>query len=133
MQVDVNIKDGEHPDSISVKEPVVYESTTESLGNSVKKNNAIYVAANIKGKYKSFSDGQLVSIKLQENLLVNGIFNKKGNTILGTGWLIDDRVMIDLGYDSHSLALINDGKKGIAVSDLKDGQPVLLKVLNEDN
>jgi len=133
MQVDVNIKDGEHPDSISVKEPVVYESTTESPGNSVKKNNAIYVAANIKGKYKSFSDGQLVSIKLQENLLVNGIFNKKGNTILGTGWLIDDRVMIDLGYDSHSLALINDGKKGIAVSDLKDGQPVLLKVLNEDN
>jgi hypothetical protein len=41
--------------------------------------------------------------------------------------------MIDLGYDSHSLALINDGKKGVAVSHLKDGQPVLLKVLNEDN
>ena len=133
MQVDVNTKDGEHPDSISAKEPVPGETSSDATNNTIKKSNAIYVAANIKGKYKNFSDGQLISIKLQENLSVNGIFNKKGNTIMGTGWLIDDRVMIDLGYDTHSLALINDGKKGIAVTDLKDGEPVLLRVVQDSD
>jgi len=134
MQVNIDTKDGEHPDNISEKEPIPGESST--LPNrDAKKNDVVYVAANIKGKYKNFSDGQLISIQLQENLMVNGIFNKQGNKILGTGWLIDDRIMIDLGYDSHALTLINanDGKKGIAFSQLKNNEPVLLKVLKAED
>ena len=129
MTVNVNTDDGEHPDSVNAKElPVGKPDYLVPKTNTRKKQNAIYIAANIKGKYKNFSDGQLISVELQDDLLVNGIFNKKGNIIKGIGWHIDDRIMVDLGYEDHSLSLINDGKKGITPAELKNGQPVLLKV-----
>lgn len=134
MTVNINTDDGEHPDSVSAKEPAIENPAyIKPKNNAFKNQNAIYIAANIKGKYKNFSDGQLISIELQDNLTVNGIFNRKGNVIKGIGWLIDDRIFIDLGYEDHAVTLINDGKKGIAVAQLKNNQPVLLKVQTADN
>ncbi len=134
MTVNINTGDGEHPDSVSTA-----GSTAESPAvikpkiNTGQKQNVIYVAASIEGKYKNFSDGQLISIKLLDDLNVNGIFNSKGNVIKGTGWLIDNRILIDLGYEDHAVTLINDGKKGVDAAKLKNNQPVLLKVLVDDN
>lgn len=133
MVVNVRTNDGEHPDSVSAKEPADNHSYLKSLNNTTQKQNAVYVAANVKGKYKSFSDGQLIAIQLQENLTVNGVFNKKGNIIKGVGWFIDDRIFIDLGYEDHAVTLINNGKKGIDVSQLKNDQPVLLKILTQED
>ena len=49
----------------------------------------------------------------------------------GKGWIIGDRVFIDLGYGTHDVSLVDPkGQKGVALSDLKNKEGVLLKVKN---
>lgn len=92
-----------------------------------------FVAAHIKGKYRDFKDGDLVSIELDDNLTVQGGFTRKGNTISGAGWLIDGKIYVDLGY-GHELTLYDtEAKKGLAIEKLEKNQPVLLKNLIYDD
>ncbi len=135
MEVKVDLGDGQHPDSVSAKETINENISNEQLKKTEeqKPKKFTYIAANIKGKYKNFSDGQLISIELQDDLFVKGIFNLKGNIITGTGWMIDDRIFIDLGYEDHDIVLLSNGKKGVEPTELKNDEPILLRIQDEED
>ncbi|HEX5150751.1 MAG TPA: lytic transglycosylase domain-containing protein [Parafilimonas sp.] len=128
MQVSVVQNDGIHPDNLNIKEPPkptnadLATTEQENTGNSKFK----YLLATINEKYKGFNDGDLITVKLGEDLEVKGIFNKKGNLLKGNGWIIDDRIFIDLG---HEITLLDiTGRKGISLTNLKKNEAILLKV-----
>ncbi|CAN5609286.1 hypothetical protein BH10BAC3_BH10BAC3_34930 [soil metagenome] len=89
--------------------------------------------ANITGKYKKFKDGDLVHIKLQEDLEFPGFFRRQGNEFIGSGWILEGRVYVELPY-GHSLQLFDQNfKKGIALNELKADEPVVLKLSYTDD
>ena len=122
MKVDVNEADGAHPVDLNHGKIKSTISTDAFL-------KAKFVFATIKGKYKHIHDGDVVNFVLQDELKVKNIYTFKNATIGGTAWIIDGRVMINLGYN-HDVVLTDlYGEKGIALSNLKNKQPVVLKVL----
>lgn len=89
--------------------------------------------ANISGRYKKFKDGDLVHIRLQEDMEFPGFFRRQGNEFIGSGWILEGRVYVELPY-GHSLQLFDqDFKKGISLSQLQDGEPVVLKLSYTDD
>jgi membrane-bound lytic murein transglycosylase D len=101
-----------------------------------KVENYRFLGAKIRGKYTGFNDRDLVTIELYENFELKGNFRSKGTIIKGTGWIIDGKVFIDLGYD-HDVIIYDKngnggkpGEQGIDLSTLKDKEPILLKVKN---
>ena len=122
------------------KNPVSIEATQlnikeEDLRNTeaapeFSENEFTTIRAVIEGKYKTFEEGDLVTIRLTDNLQIGGSFTRRGNVIKGNGWFIDDRIFIGIGSGEDGIILIdaNDLKKGIAISSLKNKQAVLLKV-----
>jgi len=120
MEVTVKEDDGAHPESITDK-------VTTTVQPTAKKTKLI--AANIKGKYNNFTDGSVISIQIHENLQVRNRFTRAGNIIKGIGWIIDDRVFIDLGYTDHDVILYDsNSKQGNPLDELKNKEPLLLKV-----
>ncbi|HOZ50548.1 MAG TPA: lytic transglycosylase domain-containing protein [Chitinophagaceae bacterium] len=85
------------------------------------------ISAHIKGKYKNFQDGDLVTIQIEEPFEMDGAFKAKGSTISGTGWMIDDKIYVDLGYGPDVMFCDAGGVKGINPSDLGKDRPVLIK------
>jgi membrane-bound lytic murein transglycosylase D len=131
MTVKVNAGDGKHPEKVVIKELAKPASIPGKSEPQSDMNQFKYLAANIKGKYKKFEDGDLVSVELLENLEVKGSFSRKGNVLQGKGWVIGDRIFIDLGYPDHSVTLLDiSGKKGIPVDGLKNKMSIILKVEN---
>lgn len=135
MTVKVTENDGQHPETIpSINETgniVAGEKPKTVIRPSIKKSKL--VGANIKGKYKNFEDGKVILIELQEDLQVKNRFVRAGNTIKGVGWIISDRVFIDLGFDDHYVTLYDaNSKQGILLAALKNEEPLLLKVQYED-
>jgi membrane-bound lytic murein transglycosylase D len=128
MQVNVAENDGIHPDNINIKEPL--KPTSADLITTEPKNETNgkfkYLFATINEKYKVFKDGNLVTIKLGEDLELEGSFKKKGNLLKGNGWIIDNRIFVDVGRGITLLDIT--GKKGILLDDLKKNEPVLLKI-----
>jgi membrane-bound lytic murein transglycosylase D len=49
--------------------------------------------------------------------------------IQGRGWIIDDRVVVDLGYDHYVVLMDSEKVKGITLKTLKNKDDVLLKVI----
>ena len=49
--------------------------------------------------------------------------------IQGRGWIIDDRVVVDLGYDHYVILMDSKKEKGIALKSLKNKEEVLLKLI----
>lgn len=89
------------------------------------------VSAEIVGKYRSFKDGDAITIELQENLQTLSGFYRKGTPIKGKGWIIDDRVHIDLGFGSDNVILYDtNSEQGVALPSLKKGEQVILRVQN---
>ncbi|MBC7889029.1 MAG: lytic transglycosylase domain-containing protein [Ferruginibacter sp.] len=122
-----NEKDSSHPADINLSDTAL---TTAIIPVNEESVTSRYIAASIRGKYKDFHDGDLVTIELRESLQVRNRFVRKGNTIKGPGWIIDDKVFIDLNF-GRSVALCDgSSSKGVSLSALKDGVPVLLKVTN---
>lgn len=119
MTVKVDEADGVHPVNLNKK-----LSPLKKTDHSKIK----FVAAQVQGKYKKFKDGELVSIILQEDLQVFNRFNGKGTIIQGRGWIIDDRVQIDLGFNHNVILLDLKNEKGIAMKELKNKEKVILKV-----
>lgn len=127
MTVKVNENDGEHPLKMAKR--------SKSSNVSAKENSSKvkFVSAEIIGKYKNFKDGGLISLKLTDDLLVGSRFSSKMTKIQGRGWIIDNRVMVDLGYE-HSVILCDlSNEKGIPISSLKDSEKVILKVINTND
>jgi hypothetical protein len=94
---------------------------------AARKTPPVFIEARITGKYKHFSDGDVVGIELEQSLKTKGSFTKKGNEIKGRGWIIEDRVYVDVGFGHDVLLYDKNQEKGIALSALKKGEPVLLK------
>ena len=120
MTVKVDETDGVHPETLDKKIPVIKNTNA---------GNYKFVAAEIVGKYKNFKDGYTVSIILKEDLQVANRFTSKGIKIQGRGWIIDNRVVVDLGYDHYVVLLDNKKEKGIPLKSLKNKEEVILKVI----
>jgi len=122
MKVDINESDGLHPEELK-KEKI------KSVKVAPVKEK--YVSAKIIGKYKNFKDGDIVYFELENDLQVNNRFTARGSTIQGRAWIIDDRVLVDLGYDHKVTLLDNSNEKGILRDNLKSKEPVKLKVIED--
>jgi len=119
MTVKIDENDGEHPVNLVKGSKMVRKADLSKVK---------YVSAQIIGKYKNFKDNDIISLKLLDDLQVYNRFTGKGVTIQGRGWIIDGRVMIDLGYD-HTVILYDlKNEKGVAKKSLKNKELVLMKV-----
>lgn len=121
VTVKLDKDDGEHP--------LVLRAKTKAVKKKKESENIKFVSAQITGKYKKFKDGDLVSLKLIDDLQVFNRFTVKETIIQGRGWIIDGRVLLDLGYDHTVVVLDLKNEKGIALNSLKNKELVLLKVV----
>ena len=125
MKVNINEADGLHPDDLK-------QGFNKNSGNDpVLKTKD--VPAKVTGKYKNLKDGDLVSFVLGDNLQVQNRFTSKGITIQGRAWIIDEVVMVDLGYDHYVTLFDKKNNKGIPLRKLKNKQEVVLKVVENEN
>ena len=125
MNVDINQADGQHPEDL--KEGI--EVISAPIAIVAPRVRVKYVSAKVTGKYKKINDGDLVSIRLEDDLQVQNRFTAKGSIIQGRAWIIDDKVLVDLGYD-HSVSLLDlSNEKGLPLQKLKNKEPVKLKVM----
>ena len=77
----------------------------------------------------TFEDGQLVSILLLDDLQVNGVYIRRNTKLSGRGWIVSDRVYVDLGFGNTITLCDAGGKKGVPAQSLKSGEDVrLLKI-----
>ncbi|SHM81765.1 lytic transglycosylase domain-containing protein [Chitinophaga sp. CF418] len=77
----------------------------------------------------SFEDGQLVSILLLDDLQANGVYIRKNTKLSGRGWIVSDRVYVDLGFGNTITLCDAGGRKGVPAGSLKSGEDVrLLKI-----
>jgi hypothetical protein len=123
MTVKVDENDGEHPVNLNAKTKTVKKI------NKADVEKIKFVSAKITGKYKKFKDGDIISFNLLDDLQFYNRFQGKGTTIQGKGWIIDDRVLVDLGYDHNVIVLDLKNEKGIALKDLKNKELVIMKVI----
>ena len=119
MTIKVDESDGVHPVNLDKKLNPLKKADPSKIK---------FVSAQVTGKYKKFKDGEIVSFILQEELQVFNRYSGKGTVIQGRGWIIDDRVQIDLGYDHNVILLDLKNEKGIALKKLKNKEMVLMKV-----
>jgi hypothetical protein len=124
MTVKVDESDGAHPVNLDKKLKPIKNTDASKIK---------FVSAQITGKYKKFKDGEIVSFILQEDLQVFNRYSAKGTIIQGRGWIIDDRVQIDLGYDHNVILLDLTNEKGVALKELKNKGMVLMKVNTSNN
>jgi hypothetical protein len=130
MTVKVNQRDGNHPEKINTKVDRNDLKTAQAKPKMEDEGTITFISAEIVGKYKKFDDGDLVSFKLQDNLQVANRFTAKGNIIQGRGWLIDDKIYIDLGYDRSIVIYDLNNQKGISFASLKKKETVIMKIIN---
>ncbi|MEO8771189.1 MAG: transglycosylase SLT domain-containing protein [Ferruginibacter sp.] len=121
MKFDLNAKDGAHPSDLG----------QGNVQNAINTNRTIVpgykiISARITQKYKNLKDGDLVTFILDDDLEVGSRFTAKGQPIIGTAWIIGDRVQIDLGYGHKVILYDFDIKKGIGLSELKKKRPAVL-------
>ncbi len=125
---------GNYPTELKVKEISKNENLEKNPTNTppVELAKIIkYIQANIIGKYKNFKEGNIVSFQFVSDLQVANRFTGQENIVQGIGWIIDNRVVVDLGYE-HSVIVCDqqDNQKGLTLSSLKNKESVLLKVIN---
>lgn len=99
-----------------------------------RKTRNFLVAAKIISDGKPFRDGSLLSFELQSDLRLSGSFKKKGSIIKGQGWLIDDRVMVDMGFGTEIEVQDKMQQKGLSPEDaVRDEEYVVLKTEVDDD
>jgi hypothetical protein len=133
QNVEIQVKDDGKaaPNDEAIQNVAKPEATDLKVDEVAFRKAAKLVSAEIIGKYKDFKDGDEITIELQENLQTLRGFIRKGSRIKGNGWIIDDRVHIDLGFNTNNVILYDtDSKQGIAPSSLKKGEQVILRVQN---
>jgi len=95
-------------------------------------DTTFYVSAHIKPD-KKFEEGDFVNIILDEDMKTSKGVVYKGSSIAPLGWVVDDRIVVDLGYGTDVLLYDVDMIRGVALSTVqvkgKKGIPVLLKVV----
>ena len=135
MTVKVDEDDGKHPEelneNVTITEKEIIEKPKTPKEDELK--SIKFISAQVTGKYKRFKDGDLVSLTLKENLQVENRFTRKGVVVQGRGWIIDDRIYIDLGYDHDVIIFDLNNEKGIALNSLKRKELVILKITEAMN
>ncbi|MBO9732246.1 MAG: transglycosylase SLT domain-containing protein [Chitinophaga sp.] len=91
----------------------------------VKSGIAVYAARLQNNTH--FEDGQLISIQLLDDLQANGVYIRKNSSLSGKGWLVSNRVYVDLGFGNSIVLYAEDGKKGVPADLLKTGGAVQLR------
>ncbi|MDQ2753009.1 MAG: lytic transglycosylase domain-containing protein [Bacteroidota bacterium] len=111
-----------------VADTSMFSKLTLPVGKKEQKQtqNIKLIGGYIKGKYKDFHDGDLVSVQIDEDLQTRGSYTCKGSVIRGTGWVIDDKVYVDLGYGHDVLLGDIAGGRGLPINRLKKDEAVLL-------
>ncbi|SFE04873.1 Transglycosylase SLT domain-containing protein [Chitinophaga sp. CF118] len=74
-----------------------------------------------------FKDGQLVTLLLLDDLQSNGVYISKNTKISGRGWLVSNRIYVDLGFGNTIILCDAGGRKGVPPETLKSGGDVRLK------
>lgn len=122
------LTDGGSDDDAVFKSLTLKTSKTQQKVDTLPADKIVYISAQLKGKYKNFSDGDLVTIQLNEDMTTKDGFKRKKSTIKGYGWMIDDRIYVDLGF-GHEVTLYDvTMKKGVEISELESGKAhVILK------
>lgn len=121
MKFDFNSSDGAHPTDLQ-------QGNVQNAINTNKKIVPKYntITAHVSQRYKKLQDGDLVTFILDDDLEVGSRFTAKGQPVIGTAWIIGDRVQIDLGYGHKVILYDFDIKKGIGLSQLKKKRPTVL-------
>lgn len=130
LELKVTENDGIHPKDVTINNiPQPKESDLKSSEMSLRK--AKLVGAQVTGKYINFKDGDSVIIKLQENIQTRNIFQRGGSFIAGRGWIIGERVFVDLGFESNDVILYDSkSQQGIPLDALRDQEQLILRILN---
>ncbi|MEC5142801.1 lytic transglycosylase domain-containing protein [Chitinophaga sp. 212800010-3] len=76
---------------------------------------------------KAFADGELVNIQLVDDLQTEGVYIRRNSNLSGKGWLVSNRVYVDLGFGNGVVLYAADGKKGVPAELLKTGGDVQLR------
>ncbi|MEO6831238.1 MAG: lytic transglycosylase domain-containing protein [Chitinophagaceae bacterium] len=98
------------------------------------KTKSFLVPARIVSDGTPFRDGQIITFQLVSDLKLSSSLQRAGSKIKGQGWLIDDRVYIDLGYGHDVEVMDKMMNKGITPEDAAtDDQYVVLKTQIDDN
>jgi membrane-bound lytic murein transglycosylase D len=110
----------------------IVAQTEGSIAPTVPEPDISFLKAVIVGDYLPFKDGSIVEIRILENLIADGSYRRKESLIRGKGYLIDDRIYVDLGFE-HVVQLY-DSKlvKGIPETQMKNKENVLLRVETYD-
>jgi membrane-bound lytic murein transglycosylase D len=131
ISLDITNRKDLHPEQVSVDSTLTIAEVDKHTASTIRQPPGKFrlVSASISGKYKAFNDGELVEIEIHDHLQVGNWYASKGNKIAGRGWIIDDRVFVDLGFNNHDVILYDkDGKQGIPLSNLKNKVPLSIKV-----
>ena len=133
LEIKVNEKGQAAPDSTAIEHVAKpAETDLKMMEEETFRQSATLVGGRITSKHKGFKDGDDITIVLEETLNTPSGFQRKGTSITGKGWIIDgDRIHIDLGIKSNTVILYDkNSEQGIAVSSLKKGEQVILRVQN---
>jgi membrane-bound lytic murein transglycosylase D len=103
-----------------------FKSIRINVGEKTTKSTYIAYAARLQSNI-GFQDGQLVSILLLDDLQSNGVYIKKNTKLSGRGWLVSNRIYVDLGFGNTIVLCDKVGNKGVPPDVLKSGGDVRLK------
>lgn len=103
-----------------------FRSIRINIGAKSEKATVTTLAARMQSS-TSFEDGQLVSILLLDDLQANGVYIRKQTKLSGRGWLVSNRIYVDLGFGNMVVLCDAGGKKGVSPETLKSGGEVRLQ------
>jgi membrane-bound lytic murein transglycosylase D len=90
-----------------------------------------YYAAFVEGS-KKFEDGDLVRVIFDEDIHTSSGPSRKGYSFKATGWIIDDRVFIDLNMGHELVLLGEDNRKGIALEAFRRNKKVSVIIKQQE-
>lgn len=102
-----------------------FKSIRITVGKNVRQTPMMVYNAKLQNS-ASFTDGQLVSIELLDDLQAEGVYISKNTSISGRGWVVSNRIYVDLGFGNTLVLCDNEGKKGVPLKQLKEGGAVML-------
>lgn len=88
----------------------------ETLAQRRKDMKVTRIIAHLEVSPQKFTDGSLLTIRLENDLDLPSGFTRKGNVIKGDGWIVDGRVFVDV--DENVVVLDNMFQKGIPLKDI---------------
>lgn len=123
-EMKVDLQNSEDPAGANEKKNNVKQPVTPK---NVKER---FIMARISGNYPDFKDSTVVSVELDNDLIIDGNMTSKGEIIKGAGWIIDGKVFIDFGYGKKLLLMdiTTNAHDGIMLSNLLDKTEIMLKI-----